>query len=390
MDPYPADDILSPATLARLRASAGGPDVRPVFSTEASPPEVAALIAVGLYPIGAIRGSSIHHVGLLGPFDAMSNEVPGLTRSLYTARRFALARLARSAEVLGAAGVVGITLSARPRAFGAELLEVVASGTAVGVVPPGRSPGVPSGPPPGAAPMPPPTGPASPGQAPSQPAPPSGGGDPTRRAPGPADPTTVVPAADPTRVYPAGVGGLSGSGPASGPESRPGSSPGGRPARPDDPTIGRPPGPDRQPDTAPTGPSVTGPDPTGQYPTGRYGPAQPATDAEPAPLWTTSLDAAGITAAIRMGLSPVSVVFGTCVHHLSGRPVPETEWPGQEVPGWTQAVADAREVALARLQAEAQRDGADGVIALQQSELDHGWGGQAIEYVAVASAVRRV
>ncbi|HLI01907.1 MAG TPA: heavy metal-binding domain-containing protein, partial [Acidimicrobiales bacterium] len=69
---------------------------------------------------------------------------------------------------------------------------------------------------------------------------------------------------------------------------------------------------------------------------------------------------------------------------------PETEWPGQEVPGWTQAVADAREVALARLQAEAQRDGADGVIALQQSELDHGWGGQAVEYVAVASAVRRV
>jgi uncharacterized protein YbjQ (UPF0145 family) len=46
-------------------------------------------------------------------------------------------------------------------------------------------------------------------------------------------------------------------------------------------------------------------------------------------------------------------------------------------------------VALARMQAEAQRDGADGVVSLRREELDHGWNGHAIEYLATASALRR-
>jgi uncharacterized protein YbjQ (UPF0145 family) len=273
MEPRPADDILSPATLARLRASSGGPGVRAVFSTAGSPADLAAIAMIGFEPLGAIQGSSIHHVGLLGPFDAMSTEVSGLTRSLYTARRYALARLVRAAEVLGASGVIGVVMESRPRAFGAELLEVVAAGTAV---------------------------------------------------------RSSVQAQARVRADPVG-----------------------------DATIT----------------SVL--------------PAATADDESPA-VWTTTLDATAVAEAVRNGLAPVSVVFGTCVHHLSSRPVPETEWPGQEVPGWTQAVADAREVALARMQAEAQRDGADGVVALRRAELDHGWGGQAIEYLATASAVRRI
>jgi uncharacterized protein YbjQ (UPF0145 family) len=279
MEPRPADDILSPATLARLRASSGGPGVRAVFSTEGSPTDLAAIAMIGFEPLGAIQGSSIHHVGLLGPFDAMSSEVPGLTRSLYTARRYALARLVRAAEVLGATGVVGVVMESRPRAFGAELLEVVATGTAVRSSVQAHS--------------------SVQAQAPTR-----------HDAHGDAAITSVLPAA--------------------------------------------------------------------------------TADDEPPAVWTTTLDAAGVAEAVRNGLAPVSVVFGTCVHHLSSRAVPETEWPGQEVPGWTQAVADAREVAMARMQAEAQRDGADGVLSLRRAEVDHGWGGQAVEYLATASAVRRI
>jgi uncharacterized protein YbjQ (UPF0145 family) len=281
MESRPADDILSPATLARLRASTGGPGVRAVFTTRSSPAELATLAGIGFEPIGAIQGSSVHHVGILGPFDSMSAEVPGLTRSLYTARRYAMARLLRAAEVLGAGGVVGVIMEARPRHLGAELLEVVATGTAV----------------------------RSSLQA--------------RRSPAPVDPTLAA-------------------------------------GRESDATL-----------TA-------------------VMPAAGGQAGEPAPVWSTTLDAEGVAAAIKAGMAPVAVVFGTCVHHLAGRPVPETEWPGQEVPGWTQAVADAREVALARMQAEAQREGADGVLSLERAELDHGWNGQAFEYVAIGSAVRRI
>jgi uncharacterized protein YbjQ (UPF0145 family) len=287
MEPRPADDILSPATLARLRASTGGPGVRPVFSTPGAPADVSALAAIGFEPVGAVQGSSVHHIGILGPFDSMSGEVPGLTRSLYTARRYAVARLLRAAEVLGARGVIDVTLEARPRRLGPELLEIVATGTAV------RSS-------------------VSERRAYSAPEPRATPAPGTTRVDGDVTLTAVMPAA----------------------------------------TAGPP--------------------------------------AEAPTVWSTTLDAGQVGDAIKGGLAPVAVVFGTCVHHLASRPAPETEWPGQEVPGWTQAVADAREVALARLQAEAQREGADGVVSLVRAELDHGWNGQAVEYVAVASAVRRL
>jgi uncharacterized protein YbjQ (UPF0145 family) len=285
MEPRPADDILSPATLARLRASVGGPGVRPVFSTSGMPADLAALAGIGFEPVGAVQGSSVHHVGILGPFDTMSGEVPGLTRSLYTARRYAMARLVRAAEVVGAGGVIDVTVEATPRRLGPELLEVVAAGTAVRSSVPNRP----------------------------RPAPVY-----EQRRAGDEDVTvtSVMPAAAPTGQAPA--------------------------------------------------PSDT------------------------SGVWSTALGAGQVGDAIAAGLAPVAVVFGTCVHHLASRPAPETEWPGQEVPGWTQAVADAREVALARLQAEAQREGADGVVGLTRSELDHGWNGQAVEYLAVASALRRL
>jgi uncharacterized protein YbjQ (UPF0145 family) len=276
------DDILSPATLARLQAARGGPGVSPVFTTTAGPAELAALAAVGLAPLGAVRGSSIHDVGLTVPPTVVSTEVASLTRSLYAARRYAVARLVAAASVLGAVGVVGVEVRHRTRAFGADLIEIVATGTAVTVT------------------------------APLDPA-----------GPGPRGATGTLPAAS---------AGGAGAGHAGG---------------------------------------GTG---------GRGGSGGP---------WTTGLDGPALAVAVRSGLQPVSLVFGTCVHHLGARPSPESEWAGQEIPGWTQAVSDAREVALARLQAEVQRDGADGVVGLRHDELDHGWAGQATEYVVTGSAVRR-
>ncbi len=349
MDQRPADDILSPATLARLRASGGGPGVGAVFSTEASPDDIEMLGAIGLEPLGAIQGSSVHHIGWLGPVNAISTEVPGLTRSLYTARRFALARLAAAADVLGATGVVGVVVVSTNRAFGSELIEVVASGNAVR--PKATTPGRYGGPPPAGA---------------------------ARSLGATGDGGDWAPAG--TDVAPGGTRSGAGWAP-TGTPARPGWAPAEPPPGAGGPAArsgpGHPTGDDLDPTGATTVTSVL---------------TMPSADGsdDGAPAWTTMLDPAGLAGALRCGLAPVSVVFGTCVHHLASRPVPETEWPGQEIPGWTQAVADAREVALARMQAEAQRDGADGVVQLRRQELDHGWGGQAVEYLATGSAVRRV
>ena len=58
------------------------------------------------------------------------------------------------------------------------------------------------------------------------------------------------------------------------------------------------------------------------------------------------------------------------------------------MPNYTQALYDARELALSRMQAEAERDGATGIVGAQVKENSHGWESHVIEYFAVGTAVR--
>ena len=54
---------------------------------------------------------------------------------------------------------------------------------------------------------------------------------------------------------------------------------------------------------------------------------------------------------------------------------------------YTQALYDARELAMERMQAEAISLGAQGVVGTQISERSHGWGSHVIEFFAVGTAV---
>jgi uncharacterized protein YbjQ (UPF0145 family) len=91
------------------------------------------------------------------------------------------------------------------------------------------------------------------------------------------------------------------------------------------------------------------------------------------------------------GHFPVSFVFGTCVYHVAHQGMMQSlRQVGQnvEMPQYTQAVYDARELAMARMQAEAERDRASGVVGVHLEHHNHVWGEHAIEFLAYGTAIR--
>ncbi|TMB91446.1 MAG: heavy metal-binding domain-containing protein [Chloroflexi bacterium] len=87
---------------------------------------------------------------------------------------------------------------------------------------------------------------------------------------------------------------------------------------------------------------------------------------------------------------PVGMVMGNCVYHVAHQGM--GQWFKQvgqnvEMTNYTQALYDARELAMERMQAEAISLGAQGVVGTQISERSHGWGSHVIEFFAVGTAV---
>ena len=92
----------------------------------------------------------------------------------------------------------------------------------------------------------------------------------------------------------------------------------------------------------------------------------------------------------KAGYRPVSFVMGNCVYHVGYQGI--KSWFSQigqnvEMPTYTQAIYDARELALARMQSEAEALQADGIVGATITERSHGWGSHVIEYFAVGTSV---
>ncbi|MDI5966577.1 heavy metal-binding domain-containing protein [Streptomyces sp. SL13] len=92
------------------------------------------------------------------------------------------------------------------------------------------------------------------------------------------------------------------------------------------------------------------------------------------------------------GWLPRRMVLGNCVYHVAHQTLRQTlAQVGQnaEMPQFTQALYDARELAMARMQYEGQQLGADGIVGTNVS--DHRfWGEHAVEFFALGTAVNRV
>jgi len=106
--------------------------------------------------------------------------------------------------------------------------------------------------------------------------------------------------------------------------------------------------------------------------------------------FTSDLSGQDFWTLTKAGYRPVSFVMGNCVYHVGYQGI--KQWFSQvgqniEMPTYTQALYDARELALARMQAEAEDLQADGIVGAAIRESSHGWGSHVIEYFAVGTSI---
>ena len=109
--------------------------------------------------------------------------------------------------------------------------------------------------------------------------------------------------------------------------------------------------------------------------------------------FTSDLSGQDFWALYQAGWRPLSLVLGTCVYHVAHQSLRQTmKNLGQntEMPQYTAAVYDARELALSRMQAEAAHVGAEGIVGVRVDRASHVWGMHAIEFLAVGTAVGAV
>jgi uncharacterized protein YbjQ (UPF0145 family) len=107
--------------------------------------------------------------------------------------------------------------------------------------------------------------------------------------------------------------------------------------------------------------------------------------------FTSDLSGQDFWMLLKSGFRPVSMVVGNCVYHVAHQSLGgwfKTAGQNVEMTAFTQALYDARELAMERLQYEAQSDGASGVVGATISEWTHGsWEPHIIEFFAVGTAV---
>lgn len=247
-----SEEGLPEAARHRLTQMRGGAGKRGLFTSDLSVNEFLLVREAGFRPVGLVMGSSIYHIGFQAANFYQNQEMEVLTQAMYHARELAMDRMEEEADILGADGVVGVRLEVTRYAWGENLAEFMAIGTAIK----------------------------------------HEQGD----------------------HY-------------------------------------------RTPDNRPFTSDLSGQD-----------------------FWTL----------LKAGYRPVSLVMGTCVYHVAHQGILQSlKQTGRnlEMPNYTQALYDARELALSRMQAEAERDQAEGIVGAQVKESSHGWGSHVIEYFAVGTAV---
>jgi uncharacterized protein YbjQ (UPF0145 family) len=102
-----------------------------VFTSDLSVSEYVLLGEAGFEPLGFVVGSSIYHIGLqIGRWN-QNQELQVLTQAMYNARELAMTRMRAEADHLGADGIVGVALRMQSYVWGQDVLEFIATGTAV-------------------------------------------------------------------------------------------------------------------------------------------------------------------------------------------------------------------------------------------------------------------
>lgn len=219
------------------------------FTSDLSVNEFLLVKEAGFQPLGLVMGSSIYHIGNQQVRAGVSEELTTLTQAMYSARELAMARMEEEANELGADGIVAVRLTFNVHAWGSNVIEFLAIGTAVK----------------------------------------SEKGEGFR-----------------------------------GPEGRP---------------------------------------------------------------FTSDLSGQDFWTLLMAGYRPVGFVMGNCVYYVGQGVQPGQATENKELEGPTQALYDARELAMERMQVEAEALGAKGIVGVLIDENNHTWGPSVLEFSAVGTAV---
>ena len=106
--------------------------------------------------------------------------------------------------------------------------------------------------------------------------------------------------------------------------------------------------------------------------------------------FTSDLSGQDFYKLLTSGHRPVGLVMGSCVYHVAHQSMWQAlKQIGQniELTNFTQALYDARELAMERMQREAEEVQAEGIVAVRLEERSHGWGSHVIEFFAIGTAI---
>jgi uncharacterized protein YbjQ (UPF0145 family) len=106
--------------------------------------------------------------------------------------------------------------------------------------------------------------------------------------------------------------------------------------------------------------------------------------------FTSDLSGQEFWTLLQTGHRPVGMVMGSCVYHVAHQSLRQSmRNMGQnvELANYTQALYDARELAMERMQAEALEAKAEGIVGVDLHERSHGWGSHVIEFFAIGTAI---
>ena len=109
--------------------------------------------------------------------------------------------------------------------------------------------------------------------------------------------------------------------------------------------------------------------------------------------FTSDLSGQDFYVLLRSGYRPLGMVMGTCVYHVARQTFGNfmrSFSQNTELETYTQALYDARELAMERMQREAEGLGAKGIVGANIHEHTHAWGAHVIEFFAIGTAVEEI
>ena len=103
-------------------------------------------------------------------------------------------------------------------------------------------------------------------------------------------------------------------------------------------------------------------------------------------LFTSDLSVNEYLCVEKAGFEPVGLVVGSSIYHIGFQ---QSNWKAsQEMGVLTQAMYSARELAMTRMEEEADQLGADGIVGVRLDIGRYEWGADMAEFIAIGTAIK--